>query len=223
MGLTQRHPAFQLLEPYRKFVVYKTRKRAGSSRKLDKFPVDPATGMGFKGWDQRENWLGLEEAFAHAEPNPSLGVGFVFSAEDDLHFLDIDECVINDAGICSWTPYALSLVKQFDRAFAEISISGRGLHVIFRASGLPDHATQRKDLGLEFYSHARFCACTGNCWSGDGVLPDHRLPGLALTELFAKPLVPSCGELRMVDRPLPTPPGPENDDPLIKRLLDDEW
>ena len=90
------------------------------------------------------------------------GVGFVFNEADGFFFLDIDKCLGDDG---KWSALSDSLVRAFPGAYVEVSVSGKGLHIFGRGE-VPPHKNKNVPLGLEFYTHKRFCALTGTNATG---------------------------------------------------------
>ena len=128
--------AFRLLAHLRDYIVYGTAPRDGQPGKLDKFPIDVATGLKLPKWNDPAAGvtMGLDQAFGYAAKYPLLwGIGVIIRAGSNLHFLDIDGCRVNG----HWSPVALELLGKFSGAFIEKSTSGNGLHIIFHAVGLP--------------------------------------------------------------------------------------
>ncbi len=205
--LTVSNRAIELLAPFKRFVVFGIEDRVGKPGKLDKYPIDPHTGAKLHSWNRPDSWLTFSEAFDLATVAPRLaGIGFVIAPP--LHFLDLDNIVVNKA----WDPNALELMRMFVGAYCEISISGTGAHVIFRAD-LPPHRNKVNwfGMGLELYSVSRFCALTGTCFwdAGSPELPDHSEPGARLATLFpAKPVV----------EPMPGGVSTEEDEAIIRML-----
>lgn len=78
------------------------------------------------------------------------GDGLGIMLGDGLACYDIDHCLGNDQ-----LPELLARVRE-PIIFAEISVSGTGLHIFVRS-----HAKSYKRDGIEFYSRARFIRMTG--------------------------------------------------------------
>ena len=86
---------------------------------------------------------------------------FSFTDDDPFWCIDIDGCI--DNGQISNT--ALDILARFPAAYREISMSGRGIHIIGSGSLPIDH--RRKKDGLEIYSCKRMVVITGKGASGD--------------------------------------------------------
>jgi primase-polymerase (primpol)-like protein len=83
------------------------------------------------------------------------GIGFVFTAQDNLVGFDLDSCVDPVTGeIEEW---AANIVQTLD-SYTEITPSGTGLHVIAEGT-LPPRG--RRKGAIEMYSTQRFFTMTG--------------------------------------------------------------
>jgi primase-polymerase (primpol)-like protein len=83
----------------------------------------------------------------------------VFTEQDPYCGIDLDECR-NDAG--QFTPQALGILDRLN-SFAELSPSGRGLHILVKAK-LP--AGRRRNDGIEMYDSGRYFTVTGKHIAG---------------------------------------------------------
>lgn len=114
--------------------------------KKDKIPYDPKTGQGAKSTDP-STFSDFHTALSALPRYQGLGVG-IFGG---LGALDIDHC-IDDTGALSLM--AEDIVGMMD-SYTERSPSGRGLRILFRATGFPyDKARyyiNNQRLGLECY------------------------------------------------------------------------
>ena len=90
------------------------------------------------------------------------GIGFVFSKDAGIVFVDIDHCIRD--GVLDDRAEAI-LLELGDYAFIEKSQSGTGLHLFVKGS-IPSCFNNHKH-GVEMYDSGRFCAMTGD------VYPDH--------------------------------------------------
>lgn len=114
-----------------------------------------------RAWDTFE---AVKKAYERTSPTPSPkadGVGFVFSKDDDLVGVDLDDCLTTDAlDNTVMSPMAEDLLASVP-GYAEVSPSGAGIKMWVRATGMP-RAFAEKALGLEFYPAGRFFTVTGN-------------------------------------------------------------
>ena len=92
------------------------------------------------------------------EDNTFSGLGFVFSEDTKLVFVDIDHCINN--GILN--SVAVDILQTIGKdTYIELSQSGTGLH-IFAYGEIPK--TIKRDI-VEMYSHGRYVAMTGKALS----------------------------------------------------------
>lgn len=131
----------------------------GRPGKLRKTPIDPRTG----GPAQSNNpgtWCGFEEARA-AAPRYS-GLGFMLG--DGYFGVDLDDCgEALDAYLGGDRDNLAAEFIHTLRSYAEISQSGRGLHILCRGS-LPPHGRRRGPV--EMYDAGRYFIMTGDAIGG---------------------------------------------------------
>lgn len=94
-----------------------------------------------------------------AEVQRGAGDGFGVMLGEGLACYDLDHCL--DGGKLA-DPRAADVLRRVKPIYAEVSMSGDGLHLFVRA---PEGPGYKRD-GVEFYSRARFIAVTGNRWAG---------------------------------------------------------
>lgn len=140
---------------HNRFVLCKyvpSKKRPG---KIDKFPLNPDTLEVSDAHDPK-NWLSGEIALNTSNAlGDEYGIGFVFTEDLDLFFIDIDGCVTDGM----WSPVAKTLMERFNGCLIEVSHSQKGLHIVGKYSGAePDHGCKNIPLGLELYTSGRFMA-----------------------------------------------------------------
>lgn len=133
------------------------------------------------------------------------GVGLVFTTEDDLVGVDLDDCLTVDplTDEPSLSAMAEDLLASVD-GYAEVSPSGEGLKLWCRAGGMP-RAFAEKSLGLEFYPHGRFFTVTGHAVPSHGSLPLESDQGEPLRAWLARWL--PDGDARAKARTTPAPGG----------------
>jgi P4 family phage/plasmid primase-like protien len=120
--------------------------------KTDKFPCDR---YGIVTSLHKADRLSYADATSISrEMGPSFGVGFVITENDPFYCLDIDGALQPDN---SWTPLAIELMKAFPNALIELSNSGKGLHIWFKAKHF-EHSCKNIPLNIELYSRDRFIA-----------------------------------------------------------------
>lgn len=120
--------------------------------KLSKLPINPETKKGAKSNDS-STWVDYDTALLYADEYD--GVGFFFTPP----YVGIDIDSVNLEKIDTKT---LEIINTLD-SYTEISVSGKGLHIIVRGS-LPGGVCRKGTL--EMYQEARFFAMTGNILRG---------------------------------------------------------
>lgn len=137
-------------------------------RGSDKSPIDPLhaePASEFANLDAQKpaNWLPYDVAAEYARAlGPGYGVGVVISAGCGLLCVDIDGCVIDG----KLSEFAVRMVTEARThcpgVYVELSMSGRGVHIIGPYSGEPPaHSTKNKELHCELYTSRRYIALTG--------------------------------------------------------------
>ena len=123
--------------------------------KMTKVPIDPSAG-GFASTTDSTTWSDFETAIDRAQNGAVDGVGFVFTDEDPIVGVDLDDCRIPETG--KTREWATDIIERLD-SFTEISPSGTGYHVLVEGS-LPDDRNRKGDI--ECYETARFFTVTGD-------------------------------------------------------------
>lgn len=147
----------------RTLVLYRLDPKKGSQR-MDKVPLD---ANGYKcNAHAPSNWLTLEEAYNAWQKCLKLrkrvdGIGVDFH-DTGLVGIDVDHC-LDEAEIPSET--AEEFINALDDQYAEISISGTGLH-IFAKGYISADGRKNEEKDVEFYKHVRFIACTWRVYGG---------------------------------------------------------
>jgi len=93
------------------------------------------------------------------------GIGFVFSHDDDLVGIDLDDCYAEQSGFINAAMQQLA--GQVD-GYMEISPSGTGVKIFTRSNPFASHADHA--IGFEAYANSRFFTVTGHKISGS--VPD---------------------------------------------------
>lgn len=132
----------------------------------DKVPVDAATGRPIDPHNPA-NHLTYDEAKQYGGE-----IGFVLTETDPYVFIDIDNCLQQDN---TWSPLAVELCSHFRGAYVEVSRSGRGLHIIGKATTVPEHRCKNPDAGVELYHSQRYVAITRTNAAGS---PDYDITEL---------------------------------------------
>ena len=117
------------------------------------------------------------QATYEKNPNQFSGVGFVFSDEDNLIGVDLDDCY--DADLNSFTNVALQQIATSIDGYMEVSPSGTGVKIFTRGNLKSAHVDH--SIGFEAYPNGRYFTITGHHLSGSvpsteqdlsGVIPD---------------------------------------------------
>lgn len=122
--------------------------------KTKKTPTSYVTGITASSLES-SNWTTYEAAQAVAAARgPGHTVGFVLTAADDWACVDIDGA----ATPTGWSETAQRIAAALPGAVAEVSQSGKGLHLWCRYANPPAHSSKRTDLHIEAYTSLRFIA-----------------------------------------------------------------
>ena len=123
--------------------------------KPTKVPVMPTSGA-FASTTDPDTWTGFETAFEFLDTGEVDGVGFVFSEDDPIVGVDLDDCREPETETVDST--AQDIIERLD-SYTEVSPSGTGFHVLV-AGALPDGRNRRGSV--ELYDSARFFTVTGD-------------------------------------------------------------
>lgn len=134
------------------WVCWREQDRDGDHTKV---PIDPSTGR-YASTTDPETWGSFEDAVAYAETGDAAGIGFVFTDDDPVVGVDLDDCRDPDSGEAD--PWAAEIIEQLD-SYTEVSPSGTGFHVLVRGE-LPAGRNRHGDI--ECYDTARFFTVTGD-------------------------------------------------------------
>lgn len=120
-------------------------------RSADKIPLRADTGRPASSTDPA-TWAG--HAAAAASPH-GAGLGYVLADGDDIVVLDLDHCLSGG----QLAPWAARILAACPPTFAEVSLSGTGLHIWGRGR-LERGRRIRRDDGacIEAYSSGRYIA-----------------------------------------------------------------
>jgi len=136
-----------------------------------KKPINPKTGRAADVSDEA-TWGTFDAAAARVQPGKAEGIGYVFTEDDGLVFVDLDYVIAEDGALVPW---AQSIVDAALRvhAFVEVSPSGSGLHIIVRAK--KPFPWSRKNITnadgdqlgvIEVYDQKRYATVTGRLIDG---------------------------------------------------------
>jgi len=135
----------------------------GETQKWSKLPVQPS-GKAAKSTDPA-TWTDFFTAQKAYENGNFSGIGFVFTGDDDLIGVDIDDCRDPISGVLN--ELATNIIANV-KGYCEISPSGTGVKIFTRANLQNAHVDH--EIGLEVYAKSRYFTLTGHKLSGD--LPD---------------------------------------------------
>jgi putative DNA primase/helicase len=121
------------------------------------------------------------------------GVGYVFADDDPFVGIDLDACLADDGSL---DPTAAAIVASLD-SYTERSISGRGLHVLVKATLNGGRHRGRIDgrIGFEVYGTERYFIVTGDSLTGAPTTIEHRQEQLDRTLAHVLPPEPKQATL----------------------------
>ncbi|WP_232688987.1 hypothetical protein [Halobacterium zhouii] len=134
------------------WVCWREEERDGKATKI---PVTPGAG-GFASSTESATWSDFETAHEYTETEYADGVGFVFTDDDPIVGVDLDDCRDPETGDVD--DAALDIIERLD-SYTEVSPSGTGYHVLITGT-LPEGRNRRGSV--ELYDTARFFTVTGN-------------------------------------------------------------
>ena len=132
----------------------------GENKRWSKMPLQtngrPASSTNPETWT---DFLTVEDAYS---TDKFSGIGFVFSKDDDLVGIDLDDCY--DYTTEGFTNPGMQDLSSTVDGYMEISPSGTGVKIFTRSSLFASHADH--SIGFEAYSTGRFFTVTGHHLSG---------------------------------------------------------
>lgn len=131
-----------------------TNKTTGETR-TTKIPYNARTGALASSTDPR-TWTAYTIAVDAFRTKGYSGLGWMFTLEAGIIGVDLDKQ--RDPGTGETTPKALDIIAGLD-SYTELSPSGKGYHVLIRAT-LPQDARNRK-ADLEIYAKERYFTMSG--------------------------------------------------------------
>ncbi|WP_117595436.1 phage NrS-1 polymerase family protein [Haloprofundus halophilus] len=138
------------------WVCWRQEKRDGKKTKI---PVVPGVGS-FASSTDPETWADFQTACEYLEHGRADGIGFVFTEEDPIVGVDLDDCRDPETGDTDGD--AQDIITRLD-SYTEISPSGTGYHVLIQGA-LPEGRNRRGKI--ECYDTARFFTVTGDRVTG---------------------------------------------------------
>ncbi|MUV59376.1 hypothetical protein [Halobacterium sp. CBA1126] len=134
------------------WVCWREEERDGKPTKI---PVTPGAG-GFASSTESDTWSDFETALEYTGTEHADGIGFVFTDDDPVVGVDLDDCRDPETGDVD--DAARDIIERFD-SYTEVSPSGTGYHVLLRGE-LPEGRNRRGSV--ELYDTARFFTVTGD-------------------------------------------------------------
>ena len=117
----------------------------------------PASSTNPETWT---DFISVQDAY-QSNPNKFAGIGFVFTQEDNLVGVDLDDCYDQHIG---FTNAAMQQLASSIQGYMEISPSGTGVKIFTRAENFAAHADH--SIGFEAYATGRYFTVTGHHLSG---------------------------------------------------------
>ena len=146
----------QNIRDLRQWLCWRTEERDGKPTKV---PYAPHTGERASSTNP-ESWTNYEEAARARNEHGYHGIGFVFTAGDDLCGVDLDGCLNPETGeIESW---AQEIIEELD-SYTEISPSETGVHILLRGE-LPPGRNRKGHF--EAYDKDRYFTVSGRHLTG---------------------------------------------------------
>ena len=134
------------------WVCWQTHQRDDNPTKV---PIVPGTTR-FASTTDPDSWRTFQTAREAVTTTPVAGLGFVFTADDPLIGIDLDDCRDPETG--DPTAWADRIISQLE-SYTEVSPSGTGYHILVTGT-LPEGRNRAGDL--ELYDRSRFFTVTGD-------------------------------------------------------------
>ena len=125
------------------------------------------------------DFLSVESAY---KTGNFSGIGFVFSTDDNLVGIDLDDCYSTTTTSDGFINAAMQHLAQQVNGYMEVSPSGTGVKIFTRSTPFASHADH--SIGFEAYSTGRFFTVTGHHISGSvpeepqdltGIIPERTM------------------------------------------------
>lgn len=127
--------------------------------KYNKRPVNCNSDKGeYAESDNPETWTTFDNALKYLKEKGGTTIAYALDGKDNISCIDLDRCYDENG-----QPSALAkeVLSKCGKTYAEKSVSGNGLHIFGKTSGM-DIRTFSKDGDLEFYQKEHFIAMTGD-------------------------------------------------------------
>ena len=133
---------------------------SGDKQKWSKLPVQ--TNGNAASSTKQSTWTDFFTAQKAYENGNFDGIGFVFTGDDNLIGVDIDDCRDPESG--ELTEFAKDIIAKV-QGYCEVSPSGTGVKIFTRSDLQKAHVDH--EIGLEVYAKSRYFTVTGHKISGD--------------------------------------------------------
>ncbi|HLK59971.1 MAG TPA: hypothetical protein VKU00_25650 [Chthonomonadaceae bacterium] len=145
------------LKPFPNWVLWRLEPDAKDPNKINKMPYHPNGTRALA--NNPKTWTTYKEALAAFQSGKWAGIGFELGGTPFV-CIDLDASVGEDGSLSETASWVVPLFNSY----TEVSQSGRGLHVFFRAdkTGYKTHIQK----GRELYLDGKFIAMTGHRWEG---------------------------------------------------------
>lgn len=157
--------------------------------KEDKIPVDifgrPASVTDPRTWNTHADCV--KAGFPY--------IGFVLTTDDPYTFIDLDEPVDKDGNYLPETAERQTLIYEKFDSYAEVSASGKGLHIIVKGQ-VPKGVRRDK---VEVYSDNRYMICTFKAFNDKAIENRQELLDIMFEEMNST----MVGDLEQVDSMIP--------------------
>ena len=127
--------------------------------KYNKRPVNCNSDKGeYAESDNPETWTTFDNALKYLKEKGGTTIAYALDGKDNVSCIDLDRCYDENG-----QPSALAkeVLSKCGKTYVEKSISGNGLHIFGKTSGM-DIRSFSKDGDLEFYQKEHFIAMTGD-------------------------------------------------------------
>lgn len=188
------------------WLCWRTEERDGKPTKI---PIDPETGE-FASTTDPETWASFETAREQVRFGTEDGIGFVFTDDDPIVGVDLDDCREPESGqLEAWAEDVIETLESY----TEISPSGTGFHVLVTGE-LP--AGRNRSGDLELYETARFFTVTAD--HVEGLPDDLRERTTALEQVHAEYVAPDeTSEQSGAGQPAQRPTRDLDEDEILER------
>jgi putative DNA primase/helicase len=128
-----------------------------SDGKDKKMPFNPVTGKAAAS-NKPDTWTDYATAADALERYGYTGLGFMFSKDDSIVGVDIDNCY--DPKTKTFNEIARAIIAR-QPTYMEFSPSGTGIHLFYKGK-MPGVGNKNTKTGVEMYEHTRYFTMTGN-------------------------------------------------------------